>query len=53
MIKDNIDLYGLPTTSGCRALAAAMPRADAAQVRRLRDAGAVIIVKTNMAELSF
>ncbi len=53
IIKDNIDLYGLPTTSGCRALADAMPHADAAQVRRLRKAGAVIIAKANMAELSF
>lgn len=53
VIKDNIDLYGQPTTSGCQALAEAMPRADAAQVRRLRKAGAVIIAKTNMAELSF
>lgn len=53
VIKDNIDLRGLPTTSGCYALSAAMPRIDAAQVGRLRDAGAVIIAKTNMAELSF
>lgn len=53
VVKDNIDLFGLPTTSGCRALAGALPRADAAQVGRLRAAGAVIVAKTNMAELSF
>ena len=53
VIKDNIDLYGLPTTSGCEALGEAMPRVDALQVERLRNAGAVIVGKTNMAELSF
>ena len=53
VIKDNIDLLGLPTTSGCLGLSDAMPLADAAQVRRLRAAGAIIIAKANMAELSF
>ncbi len=53
VIKDNIDVYGLPTSSGCIALAAAMPRRDAEQTRRLRAAGAIILAKTNMSELSF
>ncbi len=53
VLKDNIDMVGLPTTSGCRALAGAMPLRDAAQTRRLVAAGAVIVGKTNLSELSF
>ena len=52
-IKDNIDMAGMATTSGCRALARAMPPSDATVVARLRAAGAVLIGKTNMSELSF
>ncbi len=52
-VKDNIDVKGLATTSGCRALAGAMPLRDAAQVGRLRAAGAVIVGKTNLSEFSF
>jgi Asp-tRNA(Asn)/Glu-tRNA(Gln) amidotransferase A subunit family amidase len=53
ILKDNIDLQGYPTTSGNRALAGAMARADAEQTRRLRDAGGIIIAKGNMSEFSF
>lgn len=53
IVKDNIDVAGLPTTSGNRAMAGAMPWRDAAQVARLRAAGAVIVGKANMSELSF
>lgn len=52
-VKDNIDVAGLPTTSGCKALAGAMPLRDAAQVARLKAAGAVIVGKTNLSEFSF
>jgi len=53
VVKDNIDMVGLPTTSGSRALAGAMPWRDAEQTRRLREAGAVIVGKTNLSEFSF
>lgn len=53
VLKDNIDLAGMSTTSGCRALAGAMPRKSAAIVERLQRAGAVIVGKTNLSELSF
>ncbi|ODU72046.1 MAG: hypothetical protein ABT11_00270 [Novosphingobium sp. SCN 66-18] len=53
VLKDNIDLAGVPTTSGCRALAGAMPRRSARIVERLQRAGAVIVGKTNLSEFSF
>jgi allophanate hydrolase len=46
-IKDNIDVEGLPTTAGCPTFAYAAAR-DATVVRRLLDAGAILIGKTNM-----
>jgi Asp-tRNA(Asn)/Glu-tRNA(Gln) amidotransferase A subunit family amidase len=53
VIKDNFDVVGMPTTGGAVALAGAVPRADAFQIRKLRDAGAVILGKTNMHELAW
>src|SRR3974390_1293232 len=46
-VKDNIDVKGLPTTAACPAFAYD-PQADATCVVRLRDAGAIIIGKTNL-----
>jgi allophanate hydrolase len=46
-IKDNIDVKGLPTTAACPAFAYQATR-DATAVARLREAGAVIIGKTNL-----
>lgn len=46
-VKDNIDVRGLATTAAYPA-AAALPAADATAVALLRDAGAVVIGKTNM-----
>jgi amidase len=50
LVKDNIDTAHLPTTAGSRALLVAPPARDAYLVRRLRDAGAVILGKTNLSE---
>ena len=49
-IKDNIAVKGAPATAGSRTLADWIPDYDAAVVRRLKDAGAVILGKTNMHE---
>ncbi len=46
-VKDNIDVAGLPTTAACPAFAYD-PAADAAAVRRLLDAGAIAVGKTNL-----
>ncbi|AZO27805.1 aspartyl-tRNA(Asn)/glutamyl-tRNA(Gln) amidotransferase subunit A [Mesorhizobium shonense] len=53
-IKDLFDIAGEPTRAGSLMLAGAQPAArDAAVVRRLRQAGAVILGKTNMTEFAF
>lgn len=52
-IKDLIDVAGVPTTCASRADNPRMPAVDAALVRRLRDAGAVIIGKTNLLEYAY
>jgi amidase len=52
ILKDNYDLAGMPTTAGSLGLAGMMPPDDAAQVRKLREAGVVFIGKANMHELA-
>ena len=50
LIKDNIDVAGLPTTSGSALMKDHVPAKDAPVVERLRAAGAVILGKANMTE---
>ncbi|MDT0449654.1 amidase [Streptomyces hesseae] len=50
LLKDNVNTRDMPTTAGSLALAGRPPRTDAALVTRLRDAGAVILGKTNLSE---
>lgn len=49
LIKDNVDVAGMPATAGSPALQFAASR-DAFLVGRLRDAGAVILGKANLSE---
>jgi Asp-tRNA(Asn)/Glu-tRNA(Gln) amidotransferase A subunit family amidase len=51
-IKDTIETAGLRTTSGSKIRAAYVPNVDAPAVARLKAAGAVVLGKTNAAEMA-
>ena len=52
VVKDNIGTADMPTTAGSLALEGFVPAQDAFQVRRLREAGAIILGKTNLFEFA-
>jgi amidase len=52
LVKDNIDVRGMPTTAGAMALERSFPRSDAFLVGRLRSAGAIILGKANLTEFA-
>ena len=52
-IKDLVDMAGVPTTFASRAGSPKMPTKDAPVIRRLREAGAVILGKTNLLEYAY
>jgi amidase len=51
--KDNIDVLGLPTTGGSRALVEHRPRLDSRMAAAMRRAGAIVLGKTNLDEFPF
>lgn len=53
IVKDNYETKDMQTTAGSLALEEFVPPDDACQVRKLREAGAVILAKSNMAEWAF
>ncbi|KAF2222398.1 glutamyl-tRNA amidotransferase subunit A, partial [Elsinoe ampelina] len=52
LLKDNFDTANLPTTGGSLRLADSRPSADAPVVKAFKDAGAIILGKTNLHELA-
>ena len=53
IVKDNYETKDMQTTAGSLALKGFIPPEDAYQVRKLREAGAIILAKSNMAEWAF
>jgi amidase len=51
-LKDNILTKGIVTTGGMLAFEGYIPPYDATLVKNLRDAGAIILAKTNLSELA-
>jgi amidase len=52
LLKDNFETKDMPTTGGCLALQGLVPKDDAWQVKKLREAGAVLVGKVNLHELA-
>ena len=50
LIKDNVEVDGLPSTAGSTSLLNRPPHGDAQIVRRLRAAGAIVLGSTNLSE---
>src|SRR5262245_47519705 len=52
VLKDNFNTYDLPTTGGSQLLEGSIPPSDAFVVKKLRDAGAIILAKVNLSEFA-
>jgi amidase len=53
IVKDNIDIAGMPTTAGLKAFQTLFANKDALIIQRLRKHGALFLAKSNMAELAY
>ena len=53
IVKDNFETIGLQSANGSLALAGFVSDKDAFQVKRIKDAGAIVLAKSNMAEWAF
>ena len=52
VLKDNYGTFDMPTTGGSVLLEGSIPSNDAFLVKRLRDAGAIVLAKVNMSEFA-
>ena len=53
IVKDNYDTTDMPTSAGSLSLKGSIPDRDAFMVRKLREAGAIMLAKSNMAEFAW
>ena len=53
IVKDNFETIGLQSANGSLALAGFVSTKDAFQVKRIKEAGAIVLAKSNMAEWAF
>ena len=53
IVKDNFETIGMQTAAGSLALKDFDPGRDAFQVKRIKEAGAIVLAKSNMAEWAF
>ena len=53
IVKDNFETIGLQSANGSLALAGFVSTKDAFQVTRVKEAGAIVLAKSNMAEWAF
>lgn len=53
VVKTNIDVTNIATTAGSLALSDNMPKEDAEAIKKLKEAGAIILASTNMSEFAF
>jgi amidase len=53
IVKDNYDTNDLQTTGGSLAMRGFIPAEDAFMVRKIREAGGIVLAKSNMAEWAF
>jgi Asp-tRNA(Asn)/Glu-tRNA(Gln) amidotransferase A subunit family amidase len=53
IVKDNFDMEGMATSAGCLCLRDSIAADDAFQVKKLKEAGAIILAKSNLHEFAF
>lgn len=53
IVKDNFETVGMQSSNGSLSLAGYLPAKDAFQVKRVKEAGAIVLAKSNMAEWAF
>ncbi len=53
IVKDNFETIGLQSAAGSLSLKGFVSNKDAFQVRRIKEAGAIVLAKSNMAEFAF
>src|SRR4051794_2647615 len=53
IVEDNFETIGLQSAAGSQSLRGFVSNKDAFQVKRIKDAGAIVLAKSNMAEFAF